>query len=157
MPSNLLHRLRLGALLSALTLTLAGCQTYVTVTSSPEGALITDPSGTVQYGYAPVDIKLNKDALEATIDPTDPKACAKWEGVVATWPSGAKAHTPNPMAICDLKFGATVQLLRPADAPNENTDLKWALDRAQQRAKSLEEENKRLETYLNSPFGWFVR
>lgn len=150
------------AIASALlaTLALTGCTTYVTVTSDPEGALITTPDGQTTYGYAPVDVEYDKSRLEATIDPTDPMRCARLPGFKATWQSGASASTDSPMPLCDLRYGGTVNLKRPKDAPNEEEDLRWALKRAQERANAERAERKRLENYVNTPmlfpFGGFM-
>ena len=43
--------------LTAAILLLGGCSTYVTVNSDPEGASITDISGAINYGIAPVQIE----------------------------------------------------------------------------------------------------
>ena len=42
--------------LTALLL-LSGCSTYVTVVTEPEGAMISDLSGSQLYGYSPVQIE----------------------------------------------------------------------------------------------------
>ena len=49
-----------AAVLSALLVPvfLTGCSTYVTVVSEPEGAVITDASGSIVYGRAPLDVCL---------------------------------------------------------------------------------------------------
>ena len=149
-------RLRLTAALCALGLTLlAGCTTTVTVNSDPEGAMISNRAGTIQYGYAPVDVPFDKKVLEETIDPTDPMRCAKLQGFTAEWKSGAKAQTETPLAICDLKFGEKIMLKRPKDVPGVEEDLRWALDRAQKRALDAERERDRLETYVNTPMFFF--
>ena len=48
-----------AAVLSALLVPvfLTGCSTYVTVVSEPEGAVITDASGSIVYGRAPLDVE----------------------------------------------------------------------------------------------------
>ncbi len=134
---------------------LAGCSTTITVTSEPEGAMITNRSGTIKYGYAPVEIKFDKKTLEASIDPTDPLRCAKLQGFTAEWKSGAKAQTATPLPICDLRYGETVELKRPENVPGLEEDLRFALDRAQKRALEAEREKERLETYLNTPMLFF--
>lgn len=155
---NALSRTRqlslLGVMLTAL---LAGCTTTVTVVSDPEGAMITNRAGTVKYGYAPVQVEFDKKTLEATRDPADPQGCAQLQGFTATWPSGASAQTPTPQLVCDLRFGETILLKRPENVPGAETDLRWALERAQNRAKQAEAEKERLETYLNTPAFFFWR
>ncbi len=145
----------LAALACALFLT--GCTTTVTVTSDPEGAMITNRAGTVKYGYAPVEVNFDKDVLEQSIDPTDPMRCAKVQGFTARWPSGAEAHSENPLPVCDLRYGETVALKRPQGVEGEEIDLRWALERAQRRAVEAEMEKKRLENYLNTPMFLFWR
>lgn len=130
--------------LSALAL-LAGCTTYVTVVSDPEGAAITDPTGAVAYGEAPVEIAYDRSELE--------RAGGVVPGYKATWPSGAAASTVSPLTVTDLRYGMTVTLKRPADAPGVEKDLEHALKNAQQRAKNAEAERDRLQLYLDSGWG----
>ncbi len=129
----------------ALCAGLAGCTTYVTVETDPEGATVTDPSGTVTYGIAPVEVPFDRRELEA--------AGSLVPGFTARWPSGAVASSPTPLFVSDLRFGMTVKLERPKDAPGLETDLQFALERAQKRARAAEAERDRLELYLSD--GWF--
>ena len=54
-----------AAVLSALLVPvfLTGCSTYVTVVSEPEGAVITDASGSIVYGRAPLDVEYDTNEL----------------------------------------------------------------------------------------------
>lgn len=124
---------------------LTGCTTYVTVLSEPEGAMISDASGSKLYGYAPVQIEYDTDTLrnQGNIIP----------GYVATWPSGAKAETEDPFYIPSLRDGCTVKLTRPDDAPGLEKDLSHALQRAQQRAREAEIERDRAYMYMGH-WGW---
>ena len=143
-------RLRLFAALLAFPL-LTACTTYVTVTSDPEGAVITDADGSVTYGYAPVEVSYERKMLEAD---RIPGRCATVPGFRAKWPSGAETGTPDRVDVCDLQYGATVKLTRPADAPDLEKDLRWALERAQERVKAAEAERDRLQLYLDNRFFW---
>ncbi len=135
--------------LTAAILLLGGCSTYVTVNSDPEGASITDISGAINYGIAPVQIEYDTGELEGQ------------QGLVpgykATWVSGATAQTENPFAIADLRYGASVMLKRPADAPGLEKDLDFALKRAQARAKRAEYERDQMQLYLNDSWFWGPR
>ena len=111
-------------------LLLSGCTTYVSVASDPEGAVITSADGSETYGRAPVTIEYDRDTLEANL--------GKVPGFVATWPSGAKAATEAPYVVRDFKYGAQIELQRPADAPGLEEDLRFALEQAQERAKRAE-------------------
>ena len=104
-------------------LLLSGCTTYVSVASDPEGAVITSADGSETYGRAPVTIEYDRDTLEANL--------GKVPGFVATWPSGAKAATEAPYVVRDFKYGAQIELQRPADAPGLEEDLRFALEQAQ--------------------------
>lgn len=138
---------RLTAGLSALAalLLLAGCTTYVTVVTDPEGAAITDPTGAVAYGESPVEIAYSRSDLE--------RAGAMVPGYKATWPSGASASTASPLAVTDLRYGMTVVLKRPESAPGLEKDLAHALKNAQTRARNAEAERDRLQLYLDSGWG----
>ena len=81
------HRALAGLAVLLLAAGLTGCATYVEVNSDPEGALITDRAGR-SHGTAPVSIEYDRDALEA--------AGGEIPGLIATWPSGARAETPVP-------------------------------------------------------------
>lgn len=137
------------ALLFGTALLLSGCSTYITVTSEPEGARITDPSGTVNYGIAPVSVEYDTSELEGQQGMVP--------GFKATWVSGATAETENPFIITDLKYGANVLLKRPANAPGLEKDLEFALKRAQQRAKQAEAERDQMQLYLNDSWFWGPR
>lgn len=127
----------------------AGCSTYVTVESRPEGARITDLSGSVEYGIAPVEVAYPTDELEAR--------GGKIPGFRATWPSGAKAETTAELVPAP-KRGLTVTLERPKGAPGYEKDLEFALERASERAKRAEAERERMELYLDSrPYGFWFR
>ncbi|MGN1149200.1 MAG: hypothetical protein ACI4SY_00655 [Sutterella sp.] len=130
---------------------LFGCSTYITVTSDPEGALISDAESGATYGYAPLDVEYDRSRLESG---QTPGRCASVPGFVATWPSGAKAHSASPFEVCDLRYGTEVSLIRPADAPGAEQDLRWALERAQRRARDAEAERDRLQLYLDNRFFW---
>ena len=121
--------------------------TYVTVTSDPERAVITDADGPVTYGCAPVEASYERTMLEAD---RIPGRCATVPGFRAKWPSGAETGTPDRVDVCDLQYGATVKLTRPADAPDLEKDLRWALERAQERVKAAEAERDRLQLYLTT-------
>ena len=144
--------MHLRTLSAALLLPLLfGCTTYVTVTSDPEGALITDAGSGAAYGYAPVDVEYDRSRLEAE---ETPGRCASVPGFIARWPSGAEARSASPVEVCDLRFGTEVRLVRPADAPSAEQDLRWALERAQRRARDAELERDRLQLYLDNRFFW---
>ena len=117
-------------------LLLSGCTTYVSVASDPEGAVITSADGSETYGRAPVTIEYDRDTLEANL--------GKVPGFVATWPSGAKAATEAPYVVRDFKYGAQIELQRPADAPGLEEDLRFALEQAQERAKRAEADRRSL-------------
>lgn len=125
-------------------LLLSGCTTYVSVASDPEGAVITSADGSETYGRAPVTIEYDRDTLEANL--------GKVPGFVATWPSGAKAATEAPYVVRDFKYGAQIELQRPADAPGLEEDLRFALEQAQERAKRAEADRRRLQLYYQG--GW---
>ena len=76
----------------------------------------------------------------------------KVPGFVATWPSGAKAATEAPYVVRDFKYGAQIELQRPADAPGLEEDLRFALEQAQERAKRAEADRRRLQLYYQG--GW---
>ncbi|MBP3438927.1 MAG: hypothetical protein J6K46_06390 [Sutterella sp.] len=130
---------------------LFGCSTCITVTSDPEGALITDAESGAVYGYAPVDAEFDRSRLEAE---QVPGRCASVPGFTAKWPSGAEARSVSPVDVCDLRYGTDVRLVRPADAPGLEQDLRWALERAQRRARDAELERDRLQLYLDNRFFW---
>ena len=125
-------------------LLLSGCTTYVSVASDPEGAVITSADGSETYGRAPVTIEYDRDTLEANL--------GKVPGFVATWPSGAKAATEAPYVVRDFKYGAQIELQRPADAPGLEEDLRFALEQAQERAKRAEADRRRRQLYYQG--GW---
>ena len=129
---------------AVIPLALAGCTTYVTVASDPEGAVITSADGAENYGRAPVDVPYDRDALEAQ--------GGRIPGFIAEWPSGAKASTESPYVVRDLKYGAQVLLTRPKDAPGLEEDLRFALEQAQERAERAEAEKRRMELYYSD--GW---
>ena len=127
----------------------ASGSTYVTVASRPEGARITDLTGSVEYGIAPVEVQYPTDDLEAR--------GGKIPGFRATWPSGAKAETAAEL-VPDPKRGLTVTLERPKEAPGYEKDLEFALERASERAKRAEAERDRMELYLDTrPYGFWFR
>ena len=138
----------LSAILASAVLT--GCSTYVSVVSEPEGALITDSTGSVVYGYAPLDVEFDTDNLRKGAHPGE---CARIPGFAAKWPSGAAASSASPLPVCDLRHGMTVTIPRPESAPGLEQDLTWALQRAQKRARDAEEERDRMRLYMND--GWF--
>lgn len=142
-----LQRLGFAALLVA---GLTGCTTYIDVSSDPEGALITDPTGAVVYGYAPVSVPFDQDVLKAN---AIPGRCPEVPGFMAKWPSGATALTASPLPVCDLTHGLHIMLTRPKDAPGLDQDLTWALKRAQERARIAEAERDRMQLYLDNPWG----
>lgn len=144
-------RRTLRAVPLAAVLLLSGCSTYVTVSSNPEGALITDAAGTTTYGYAPVQIEYKTSALEAT---QKPGRCATVPGFRARWQSCAEAFSAAPLDVCDLKYGASVMLERPSSVPGLETDLQWALSRAQIRAREAEAERDRMQLYLDNRWFW---
>lgn len=128
---------------------LSGCTTYVQVSSDPEGALISSAEGSNTFGRAPVSIPFDKDALE--------QAGGRIPGFIATWPSGARAKTENPYTVTDLRYGASIELKRPADAPGLDADLKFALERAQERARAAEAERDRMRLYMDNSWFWGPR
>ena len=93
-----------AAVLSALLVPvfLTGCSTYVTVVSEPEGAVITDASGSIVYGRAPLDVEYDTNELRHGAHPGQ---CAQIPGFTARWPSGASASTDAALPLCDLRHG----------------------------------------------------
>ena len=138
-----------SAALLAAALLLSGCSTYVTVNSEPEGARITDVSGAINYGIAPVQIEYDTSELEGQRGMVP--------GYKATWVSGATAQTDNPFIIPDLKYGTSVLLKRPDNVPGLEKDLEFALKRAQQRAVQAERERDQMQLYLNDSWFWGPR
>ena len=114
-----------AAVLSALLVPvfLTGCSTYVTVVSEPEGAVITDASGSIVYGRAPLDVEYDTNELRHGAHPGQ---CAQIPGFTARWPSGASASTDAALPLCDLRHGMTVRINRPKSAPGLEQDLQWA-------------------------------
>ena len=108
-----------AAVLSALLVPvfLTGCSTYVTVVSEPEGAVITDASGSIVYGRAPLDVEYDTNELRHGAHPGQ---CAQIPGFTARWPSGASASTDAALPLCDLRHGMTVRINRPKSAPRRN-------------------------------------
>lgn len=141
-----------AAVLSALLVPvfLTGCSTYVTVVSEPEGAVITDASGSIVYGRAPLDVEYDTNELRHGAHPGQ---CAQIPGFTARWPSGASASTDAALPLCDLRHGMTVRINRPKSAPGLEQDLQWALERAQKRARDAEIERDRMMLYMDH--GWF--
>ena len=111
-----------AAVLSALLVPvfLTGCSTYVTVVSEPEGAVITDASGSIVYGRAPLDVEYDTDELRHGAHPGQ---CAQIPDFTARWPSGASASTDAALPLCDLRHGMTVRINRPKSAPGLEQDL----------------------------------
>ena len=105
-----------AAVLSALLVPvfLTGCSTYVTVVSEPEGAVITDASGSIVYGRAPLDVEYDTNELRHGAHPGQ---CAQIPGFTARWPSGASASTDAALPLCDLRHGMTVRINRPKSGP----------------------------------------
>ena len=130
---------------------LTGCSTYVTVVSDPEGALITDASGSIVYGRAPLDVEYDTDELKHRAHPGQ---CPQIPGFTARWPSGASASSASPLPVCDLRRGLTVRILRPQAAPGLEEDLRWALERAQKRARDAEIERDRMMLYMDRDWFW---
>lgn len=112
--------------------------------ATPRAPVITSADGSETYGRAPVTIEYDRDTLEANL--------GKVPGFVATWPSGAKAATEAPYVVRDFKYGAQIELQRPADAPGLEEDLRFALEQAQERAKRAEADRRRLQLYYQG--GW---
>lgn len=125
-------------------LLISGCATYVDVESVPEGALIVDQAGRT-HGVAPVSIEYDRDALES--------GGGAVPGLIARWPSGAEASTPDPLMITDLQNGLKVRLERPQDAPGLEQDLQNALENAQKRARNAEAERDRMQLYVDHGWG----
>lgn len=142
-------RTALITLVTSTLLMLSGCTTYLHIESDPEGAMITDSSGTVVYGYAPVSVGFDRDTLEASAEPGH---CPQVPGFVARWPSGAQAATATSLDVCDPTHGLTLLLKRPAEAPNLERDLSWALERAQARARQAEAERDLLRLHMDRPW-----
>ncbi len=130
---------------------LTGCSTYVTVVSDPEGALITDASGSIVYGRAPLDVEYDTDELKQRAHPGQ---CPQIPGFTARWPSGAIASSASPLPVCDLRRGLTVRIPRPQAAPGLEEDLRWALERAQKRARDAEIERDRMMLYMDRDWFW---
>lgn len=133
----------------AAALLLSGCSTYVTVQSDPEGARITDPTGAINYGIAPVEIEYDKSELEGQRGMVP--------GYKATWVSGATAETEHPFVIADLRYGTSVLLKRPENVPGLEKDLAFALKQAQARADKAERERDQMQLYLNDSWFWGPR
>ena len=114
-----------AAVLSALLVPvfLTGCSTYVTVVSEPEGAVITDASGSIVYGRAPLDVEYDTNELRHGAHPGQ---CAQIPGFTARWPSGASASTDAALPLCDLRHGMTVRINRPKSAPGLDAEIERA-------------------------------
>lgn len=134
----------LGTALLAAAL-LSGCATYVDVETDPEGALITDQAGRT-HGVSPVSIEYDRSSLEAE--------GGSVPGLIATWPSGARAETANPLIVTDLQYGLKVKMDRPKDAPGLEEDLRNAVKNANERARKAEAERDRMELYMDHGWGW---
>ncbi|MDO5533002.1 hypothetical protein [Sutterella sp.] len=133
-----------AALLLAAALT--GCSTYVVVSSDPEGAVITSATGEENFGRAPVRIPYRTSALE--------ESGGMIPGFVATWPSGATAATASPFRVESLRADTRIELKRPADAPDLEQDLRFALERAQRRADAAERERDHLLMHHYDLWPW---
>ena len=57
----------------------------------------------------------------------------------------------------DFRYGAQIELKRPANAPGLDEDLKFALSRAQERARAAEAERDRMRLYMDNTWFWGPR
>lgn len=140
--------------LAVSALILTGCSTTVVFESDIEGALVTTVAGQ-QYGVTPVAISFSNDDLDAS---RDIDGCARILGVTYTWPSGAKASSPNPIVLCGENSRYRYILKRPTDAPGIEKDLQNALQLSKRREAQLqaELETERLynDRFMWGPFMW---
>lgn len=141
--------------LAVSALILTGCSTTVVFESDIEGAVVTTVAGQ-QYGVTPVAVSFSNDVLDAS---RDIDGCARILGVTYTWPSGAKASSPNPIVLCGENSRFRYVLKRPTDAPDLEKDLQHALQLAKQRQAQLQAELE-MERFYNDrmmlwgPFMW---
>ena len=105
---------------------LTGCAGSLTVTSVPQGALIS--SNNQALGQAPLVIMLTKDSAHRFLQGTN--GCYMAPGFSAQWASGAEASSPESTALCQgLDADYTVTIPRPANAPGLDKDLQVANQR----------------------------
>ena len=148
-----MHTAILAASVAALLLT--GCSSTVIFESDIEGATVTTVAGQT-YGVTPVSVSFSNEDLDYS---RGPDGCARILGVTYTWPSGAKASSPNPIVLCGENSRFRYVLKRPTDAPNVEKDLQYALQRARQREAQLQAELE-MERFYNDrmmlwgPFMW---
>ncbi len=127
-----MNRLIVAAAIFALT----GCATQasLTVFTQPEGAYITEVGTGRVYGVAPTSVFYDKGPLVAT---RQPDGCFRVRGFEVRWVSGAKANLET-VAICGSPTGGySITFSRPANFPDLEKDLQFALQiqtlRAQQQ------------------------
>lgn len=125
-------------------LLLAGCSTYVTVQSNPEGAEISSLDGQTVYGRAPVQLTVDRDTLKKQNNTLD--------GFKATWVSGATAQTAPRIAVTNPKEDLTIRLDRPADAPGATKDYQFALELVRQQLEQTQLRLDRERLYRDSDF-----
>jgi hypothetical protein len=125
---------RIPLFLLAFLLTGCATQASLTVYSQPEGAYITEIGTGRVYGVAPLTVAYDAAPLFAT---KQPDGCFRVLGFEVRWVSGAKA-TLETVAICGSATGTyNITFSRPADFPDIEKDLQFALQvqtvRAQQQ------------------------
>jgi hypothetical protein len=111
-------------------LLITGCAgPKLTVNSNPEGAYLTNVRTGAAYGVGPIDLNYDRKVLEKK----DAKGCILVEGVMATWPSGAKTSTGD-LSLCivnTLNFNYTIG--RNPNDPHMDIDLNRELQLQQAR------------------------
>ncbi|MYJ75574.1 MAG: hypothetical protein F4089_10965, partial [Gammaproteobacteria bacterium] len=118
-------------------LMLSGCIYTVNYTTEPAGAILTYQDGD-PIGMTPVSRDYREDSRYM-----DDEGCMLVYGVTATWASGARASTGRTIRLCKGIGDYRVHLVRPADAPGLETDIRVATmltDAAARRKKEAEDE-----------------
>ena len=118
---------------------LTGCatqtsQSSVTIFSQPVGAYLVEMNTGTSIGLAPNVAVYDNSLLFTNMDEN---GCFRLNGWEATWPSGAKATSQQVLLMCGGTGAYNITLSRPANHPNLQQDLEFALQvesiRAQQR------------------------
>lgn len=105
---------------------MTGCamQATLTVHTQPTGAYITEAETGASGGISPAVFYYNPQTLNYY---RDSSGCFVVKGMTAKWVSGATA-TVNPIRLCGLNFeDYAITINRPADHPDLEKDLQFAL------------------------------
>jgi len=117
-----------------------GCetQTTLTVSSTPEGAYITEVDTGTQFGMTPTIVTYDVLTLNKT-----PDGCYLVKGFTATWASGASATIQDPIKICRSPGNNTISIQRDISSPNLYKDLQIELQIQSMRAQKEQAESAR--------------